>query len=343
MTAYTGWGRLPLFFGAVPLVLFFVVSDANDHDWRVGALAALVGALLMAGLNLAIAAALNTDEDGWRGDHRANGTAIQSHTPIFLGMAGAAGAVWTVQWFGWPVAIALYVGGTAAYYVVPVLRLRPLRAAVIARRRAYAEAQGYRFAPTVLGLAKRWNFGPFAARSSLAESLNRPPVKLRGFFAGMSGEIDDFGFTIVDAFSPKPWAVFPRWSRNHVTVCVVHLTGSLPNLRVALVTSARRKRVQVVYDCGQPDYAEAVINQAVVNEMLEWSLETFEIQGDDLLAVLPAVTLTADEAAEADPDDDNLAAVEGLIAVASSIGADLTAWRSGALRPRPIPDDAVAG
>jgi hypothetical protein len=32
-----------MFLGAVPLILFFVVSDANDQDWRAGALAAMAG------------------------------------------------------------------------------------------------------------------------------------------------------------------------------------------------------------------------------------------------------------------------------------------------------------
>jgi hypothetical protein len=332
-----------MFLGAVPLILFFVVSDANDQDWRAGALAAMAGALLVALLNLSIAAVLNTDENGWRGDHRANGTAIQSHTPIFLGMAGAAGAAWSAQWFGWPLAIALYCVGTAAYYIVPALRLWPVRAAVIARRRAFARAQGYRFAPMLPELSQRWNFGPFAAASSLAESLNRPPAKLRGFFAGMSGEIDGFGFTIVDAFSPKPWVAFPRWHRSHVTVCAVHLNESLPHLRVALAGGVRRKRLNVVYDCVLPDFAKAVISPEVITEMAEWSFETFEIQGDDLLTVLPPVTRTAGETAEADLDDANVEAAEGLIAVASCLSGDLATWRTGASRPRPIPDDVVAG
>jgi hypothetical protein len=340
MTAYSGWGRLPLFFGAVPLALLFVVSDANDHDWRVGAFAAMVGALAIAGLNLAIAAGLNGGEDGeWRGDHRSGGTAIQSYTPVFLGMAGSAGAAWTAQWFSWPVAILLYVAGTVAYFMVPRWRSRHIRAAVIARRRAFAEVKGWRFAQTVADLTKRWDFGPFGMANNFAEAMNKPAVKLRGHYAGVSGSIGEFTFTVVDAFRPEPWAVFPAWSRKPVTVCAVHLSHSLSNIRVGIVPGRTRGRVKVAVDCLVPAYAEAIVNNAVVNEMLEWSLETFEIQGCDLLTVLPSLTFDTEE----DSEEDNVAVVESLIAVMSCIDADLNAWRSGTMRPLPIPQDAGRG
>ena len=37
-----------------------------------------------------------------------------------------------------------------------------VRAAVVARRRDYAEANGLRFVEQLPGLGGRWNFGPFA-------------------------------------------------------------------------------------------------------------------------------------------------------------------------------------
>jgi hypothetical protein len=337
MTAYSGWGRLPLFFAAVPLVLLFAVSDANDHDWRVGACAAMIGALVIAGLNLAIAAGLNGGEaDKWRVDHRVGGTAIQSFTPVFLSMAGAAGAAWTAQWITWPVAILLYFAGTVAYFMVPGWRERPVRAAVIARRRAFAEAKGWRFARTVADLTKRWDFGPFAVANTSAEVMNRPTAKLRGHHAGVSGSIDGFAFTIVDAFRPEPSAVFPAWSRKPVTVCAVHLSHSLPNIRVGIVPGRIRSRIKVVVDCLAPAYAEAIVNDAAVNTMVEWSLDSFEIQGCDLLTMLPSLTFATDE----DSEEDNVAVVESLIAVMSRIDADLHAWQSGTVRPLPIPHDA---
>ncbi|GAA3277574.1 hypothetical protein Dvina_31600 [Dactylosporangium vinaceum] len=340
MTAYSGWGRLPLFLAAVPLVLLFAVSDANDHDWRAGACAAMIGALVLAGLNLAVAAGLNGGEGGaWRGDHRAGGTAMQSFTPDLLSMAGAAGAAWTAQWITWPVAILLYVAGTVAYFAVPRWRERRARAAVIARRRAFAAAKGWRFAGTVAGLTTRWDFGPFAMASTFAEVMNRPTAKLRGHYAGMSGSIDGFAFTIVDAFRPQPWAVFRAWSRTPVTVCAVHLSHSLPGIRVGIVPGRARGRVKVAVDCVAPAYAEAVVNGAAVDAMVEWSLDSFEIQGCDVLTVLPSLTFDTDE----DSEEDNVAVVESLIAVLSCLDVDPHTWRSGPAGPLPIPHDAGRG
>lgn len=338
MTGYSGWGRLSTLLMVVPFALFFYVVDHTGGDWHTALPFAAVGSVLAGALNLAVAAGLNRGDpdgpdQGWLGTHRFGGTAMQSHTPIFLAFTGLALACWLAPWVSWPGAAAIYVAGTLAYYQLPRLRRRPLRAATIGRRRAFAERHGLRFRETLPELAGRWNFAPFAPEVSLAAQLNRPTMRLREHFAGMGGTHDGYPFTVVDAFTGEPWAVLPRWSWYPVTVCVIHLDVSLPGLRVVRARSRRRgKQADFEYDCLMPEFAELAVNERVLAEMIEQDLNKFEIHGRDVLVILAGM----DD--QDDPDDEAVAFVGALAAVTSQIDADLTRWDTGTLAPLPVTD-----
>lgn len=217
MIGYSGWGLLPVLLPVIPFVVWINIADYGRGDWATACLVAALVALLLGALNLGIAALLNRDDSPqedrmvWTGAHRSGGTALQSYTPMFLALAGAALAGWTIQWVPWQVAVGGYLAGIVAYFALPALSRRRVRAVAIVNRRAFAERHGWAFRDRLPGLSARWQFGRFSQSPAFAEMMNAPRGRLCGHFAAMSGVPERYTFTVVDAFEAGQWAVFRTW------------------------------------------------------------------------------------------------------------------------------------